>query len=209
MPGYGLSDCLSDEWPGAADYAASLRAFVDALELKSFHLVGHSFGALIAASYCSQHPQRVGRLVLASPASGHALLAEELRNARLQQRLSDMQQHGPQKLAELSAANSLSPQASAEAVELIRVVMTELRPDGYTQAARMLSRADIFRDLPGINATTLVNCGSLDKVTPEEGCRAVAAAIAGSTYATLVGVGHASYVENPGQFNAVLEGFLD
>jgi pimeloyl-ACP methyl ester carboxylesterase len=49
--------------------------FVDAVEewrktvgLKTFTLVGHSFGGYIAASYCEKYPGHVRRLVLLSPA---------------------------------------------------------------------------------------------------------------------------------------------
>jgi cardiolipin-specific phospholipase len=36
--------------------------------IKTFTLVGHSFGGYIAASYCEKYPGHVKRLVLLSPA---------------------------------------------------------------------------------------------------------------------------------------------
>ena len=55
---------------------------------------------------------------------------------------------------------------------------------------------------------SLVLCGSADTVTPEAGCRRVAAAIPGAVYGSLPGLGHASYVEDPARFNAALLRFI-
>ena len=45
--------------------AADLAALVDRLGLRRFHLVGHSYGGLVAISYALRHPQRLKSLVLA------------------------------------------------------------------------------------------------------------------------------------------------
>lgn len=55
--------------PGAAPYAhhEDLRALVDALGVERTHLIGHSLGGGIAASFAVAYPQRAGRLVLSAP----------------------------------------------------------------------------------------------------------------------------------------------
>ena len=45
--------------------AEDLAGLVDRLGLKTFHLVGHSFGGLISLSYARRYPQRLRSLVLA------------------------------------------------------------------------------------------------------------------------------------------------
>lgn len=47
------------------DMAEDLAGLVDRLGLKNFHLVGHSFGGLIAISYARRYPERLRSLVLA------------------------------------------------------------------------------------------------------------------------------------------------
>jgi pimeloyl-ACP methyl ester carboxylesterase len=102
----------------------------------------------------------------------------------------------------------LSPNASEAAVAKVREVMSRLRPEGYKQAARMMHSTDIYGDAGAVSVPALVMCGSADRVTPEELARSIAAVIPGAEYQTLDGLGHASYVENPELFNALLRTFL-
>jgi pimeloyl-ACP methyl ester carboxylesterase len=102
----------------------------------------------------------------------------------------------------------LSAQAPKRAIMLVRAVMQELRPDGYGQAVGMLGLSDIFADTAAIAVPTLVLCGSADTVTPEDGCRRIAASIPGARYEAIAGPGHSCYIEAPGPFNAALLRFL-
>ena len=45
--------------------AEDLAGLVDRLGLKTFHLVGHSFGGLVSLSYARRYPHRLRSLVLA------------------------------------------------------------------------------------------------------------------------------------------------
>jgi pimeloyl-ACP methyl ester carboxylesterase len=208
-PGYGGSDALAAETPAAADYGAALARFLDALGVTRCVLVGHSLGALMAAALCRAVPGRVRAMVLADPAAGYGHADDTLRIQRLQARLEVMARLGPAGMAEERAPQVLSPAADAATLERVRIGMRRLNAAGYAQAARMLHAADIFDDLPSLTMPVLVMCGSADLVTPEEGCRRIAAAVADGSYRTLQGLGHASYVENPAMFNDALAGFLD
>jgi len=209
-PGYGGSDPLPDAAPSPAQYAESLRAFVDALGLKRFFLLGHSFGALPAAAFCRMTGKdRVRKLILASPTPGYAAAAPELRQERVEDRLRNMAALGPAGLADKRAPEVLSSQAPPRALMLVKAVMRELRPEGYAQAVRMLGRGDIFAEARGIVVPTLVLCGSADTVTPEKLCRGIADAIAGARFELLAGPGHACYVEAPGPFDDAVLDFLE
>jgi pimeloyl-ACP methyl ester carboxylesterase len=208
-PGYGGSDKLPQPEPAPEDYAEALIGFVDAIGLKRFALIGHSMGALPAASFCRlTGTARVQKLILASPTPGYANAAEDLRRLRVDGRLNDMAALGPVKMAEQRAPQVMSPQAPKRALMLVRAVMQRMRPDGYAQAVHMIGRGDILTEAKGIKVPTLVLCGSADTVTPEAGCRAVAAAIAGARYETIHGPGHACYIEAPGPFDDAVLRFL-
>jgi len=208
-PGYGGSDLLPQAAPTAADYATALNEFVDAIGLKRFVLLGHSMGTLIAAAFCRRAgAARVEKLILASPTAGYGKASDELRRARVDGRLADMAALGPVGLADKRTPGVLSSQAPKRAFIQVRAAMKEMRPDGYAQAVGMLGRADIFADATGIAVPTLVLCGSGDTVTPEDGCKRIAAAIPGARYETLHGPGHACYIESPGPFDAAVLGFL-
>ena len=208
-PGYGSSDNLPAAAPDAADYAAALRDFAAALGLERFVLVGHSMGALIAAAFCRRdRGGSVAKLILASPAAGYGTASEAVRRARTEGRLADLAALGPVGMAERRSAAVLSAQAPKRALVHVRAVMQRLRPDGYAHAVGMLGRADIFADAPAIAVPTLVLCGTADQVTPEEGCKRIAAAIAGARYQSLLGPGHACYIEAPGPFEQALLRFV-
>ena len=178
--------------------------------LKRFYLLGHSFGALPAASFCRiTGKDRVQKLILASPTPGYASAAPELRQERVEGRLKNMAALGPAGLAEKRAPEVLSAQAPRRALMLVQAVMREMRPDGYAQAVRMLGRGDIFAEARGITVPTLVLCGSADTVTPEKQCRSIAASIQGARYETIAGPGHSCYIEAPGPFDDAVLRFLD
>jgi pimeloyl-ACP methyl ester carboxylesterase len=119
-----------------------------------------------------------------------------------------MEAIGPAGVAEKRASVLLSPQAPKRAIMLAKAVMRELRPDGYAEAVGMLGRGDMFAEAPGIAVPTLVMCGTADQVTPEEGCRRVAAAISGARYESIPGPGHGLYIETPGPFDDAVLRFL-
>lgn len=208
-PGYGESDALSAVTPSARDYAAALRAFIDRRGIQICHLIGHSLGALIAASFAADHGERVAKLVLASPTAGFGTASVETLHSKIDARLADMAALGPKALAEKRAAALLSSNPRAADIEKIRAVMSTLRPEGYAQAVRMLGVADIFADMPRIACPALVLCGDEDRVTPLEGCRKIAEALPGAQFAVLNGVGHACYVEDPVQFDRTVMNFFD
>ncbi|MCB9675750.1 MAG: alpha/beta hydrolase [Alphaproteobacteria bacterium] len=67
LPGYGSSSRpdapMTPPW-----YAETVAGFMDALELDSAAVVGHSMGGQIAITLTLDHPERVDRLVLSAPA---------------------------------------------------------------------------------------------------------------------------------------------
>ena len=207
-PGYGGSDPLPGDDPPAINYASALQGLLAELGVSRAHIVGHSLGAIMAASFCRIFGAAVATVTLADPASGYGAADDQLRQERLDARLHLIDGLGPEGMARERAHVLLSPEPPSEALALVKEVMRGLNPHGYRQATRLLCFGDIFADLPYIAAPALVMCGSADTVTPEEGCREVAAAIAGATYRTLPGLGHASYVEGPELFNAALGEFL-
>lgn len=207
-PGYGESDALPQPAPDPLDYATALLDLIDGLGIARFALLGHSLGALMAASFARAHPERVSALILANPSPGYAAAPGDVRRARTEGRIADMQALGPRGLAAKRAPGLLSPAAPLAMVEAVRAVMSQLRPDGYAQAARMLGRVNLFEDAPLIATPTLVIGATHDTVTPEDGNRRIAAAILGARYASLVGPGHASYIEDPAAFDEQVASFI-
>lgn len=201
-PGYGASTPLASTTPRAADYAAALAEFVDALGLETFTLVGHSLGALMAAAYAHANPQRVGRLVLMSPARGYANAGEQEREQRYSKRMAMLDRLGPDGLARERAAALVSADAPDEAVACIAWNMRRLDPAGYRQAARMLAYDDIGTYAGNYTGSVAVLSGEADHITPVAKCRAIADQFAAATYDSMLAAGHALYLETPERVNA-------
>jgi len=205
-PGYGDSDPLPMEAPSARDYAQQLWAWLDAVESDTSHpltLVGHSLGALMAASAALSRPERVARLVLLSPAQGYASATPEVREQKLADRLASLAELGPAGLAGKRAAAMLSRHASSEQVAFVEQVMAGIRPFGYAQAARLLAGGDLRADLRQVSCPVTIASGSADSITPAEGCRALALAV-GAPYVSLGEVGHVCALEAAALVNQLI-----
>jgi pimeloyl-ACP methyl ester carboxylesterase len=66
LPGFGDSDSPPPR-AGVAEHAAAIGDFLDTMRLRQIDLLGHRFGALVAAELAAVRPAQVRRLVLVSP----------------------------------------------------------------------------------------------------------------------------------------------
>lgn len=207
-PGYGGSTPVAAARPRAADYAERLKMLLACLGLDRVDIIGHSLGALIAASFARQWPLQVSRLILADAAAGYGVAPTAPLPASVQARLDDLATLGPAGLAEKRAARLLSPAASEDRVARVREAMAAINPAGYRQAAAMLAQGDLGEDALHIETPTLVVCGAQDTVTPPAGNRTIAETLPNAKYVEIPDAGHASYVEQPDAFNALVRRFL-
>ena len=101
----------------------------------------------------------------------------------------------------------LSPQASAEARALAAWSTARIRPDGYTQAARMLAHGRLIEDAARYSGPVLVVAGSADTITPPAGCERIARAFPRASYRLLEGPAHLSYLDAPAIVNGIIADF--
>jgi pimeloyl-ACP methyl ester carboxylesterase len=201
-PGYGESDFLKPDEPQAADYAAALREFVESLLLKDVVLVASSLGGLMAGAYARLQPERVRAVLMISPAGGRGGDP-----AFLKERLRQFDDLGPEGLARERSPTMLGSKAQADALELVRWSQRRVRARGYRQATHALASGRLVEDARFFPKPVLVVCGTEDKITPEDGCKAVAHAYPGGQYRSLPGLGHVAHLEDPGQLNPLIADF--
>jgi pimeloyl-ACP methyl ester carboxylesterase len=203
-PGYGASTPVRPLAPLANDYAARLWNWLDTLGVRQpITLVGHSLGALMAASAAVTQPSRVARLVLLAPAQGYGHANVSLRRQKLLDRLQALQTLGPQGMANKRSAAMLSSHAHAQQLAYVQHIMAQVNPSGYTQAAQMLSQGHIASDLKRCSAPIAIASGRADGITPMAGCQSLAADL-GLPWHDLGDVGHACPLEGAPQVNALL-----
>jgi pimeloyl-ACP methyl ester carboxylesterase len=209
-PGYGESTPLAPAAPSAADYAERLHALLDALDVQSCVLVGHSLGALTAASAArsgSALASRIRRLVLISPAAGYGAPSRAEARARVRtERIATLDELGIAGMAAKRSGRLVSEAASELARQWVRWNMARLNDGGYRQAVELLCNGDLLADLPPAMPVR-VACGTLDVVTTPDACAEVARQC-GVTLEPIEGAGHASYVEQPQAVSALLRDVL-
>ncbi|KAE8757477.1 MULTISPECIES: alpha/beta fold hydrolase [Paraburkholderia] len=205
-PGYGASTPVEADSPVASDYATVLKEWLDALGIERCVLVGHSLGAIIAGAFAVANPQRVGGLLLLSPAGGYGASPAEVRETKRDQRLAMINELGPQCLAEKRSTNMLSTHASDEARGWVRWNMSRVIPQGYAQATHLLANADLGSDLARYRGRISVAVGAEDTITPPEACERLALA-AGTKLQVVPRAGHAGYIEAPAAYTAIIDTF--
>jgi pimeloyl-ACP methyl ester carboxylesterase len=205
-PGYGASTPVTPESPAAADYAAVLNEWLDALAIERCVLLGHSLGAIIAGAFAVTYPRRVAGLLLLSPAGGYGAASAAVRETKRAQRLAMIEELGPQGLAEKRSAAMLSAYASDEARAWVRWNMSRVIPHGYAQATHLLANADLAADLVRYSGRVNVAVGADDTITTPAACERLALA-AGTPLQVVPRAGHAGYIEAPAAYTAIIDTF--
>ncbi len=206
-PGYGGSGDLVGESPPTKDYADAMAGLLDKLGVSAAHFCGNSLGALMISSIAKHHPALVRSMLLSDAAGGYGQKSETERAATVAARLDPLGELGAEEFARQRGRRLCGSRATDQGFEEIVAVMSQIRLDGYAQAARMLANGDIYANLEGCTQPALVICGDEDVVTPPESNQAIAEFI-GAPYRGIQGAGHLPYTETPEEFNALLDEFL-
>jgi pimeloyl-ACP methyl ester carboxylesterase len=204
--------------------AQDLLAFVDALDLRSFHLVGHSLGGAIALQFALERPDRVRSLTLVAPAPATGLLAMRegsSRSARLLRRIdpehrpsmavlqSSYRLHralGTNRLMLRGALAELMPSARLDRAEVESLLTDAARmsPDAVVGFLQALHRWNVAAELGGLHVPTVVLAGGKDVLVPVAALRKMARLLPRGRLVVWREVGHSPQVERPERFVRVL-----
>lgn len=206
-PGYGDSQSLVEAEPMAADYAARLDAWLDALGVERCVLVGHSLGAMMATALAARRPGRLAGVVLADPALGYRDADDAKRDEVYRSRWTLLAEQGHDAYAEARAPRLLRDDADPADIDRVREGMRRLHIEGFAQASWMLANDDLEGYVPeGLSVPATVLCGTEDAITTPESSRDLAERL-GLSYQAIPRAGHASYIDAPGAFAAAVDTF--
>jgi 3-oxoadipate enol-lactonase len=202
-PGYGASPD-PDGPPGMAGFTAAAARVLD--EHGPGHVVGSSWGGVIATRLAGERPDLVLSLTLgdSSRGSGHSAASAE----RMRRRARDLSAVGPAEFARRRGPALLSSGAGQALVDCVVATMSAVRLPGYGYAAEAMAETDHEMLLAAVSAPTLVLVGEHDTVTGVEESRRLAAGIADARLEIIPGAGHAANQERPVEFNRALGDFL-
>lgn len=206
LPGFGSSD--SAEVPSLDHWADWTIAVCDSLGLDTVAVGGLSMGGYLTLALWRRHASRLRALVLADTKSGAD--SEEAREKRVAMQKTVVQE-GAGAIADAMMPGMVGKTTRRDrpgAVEYLDAMLRRASVSAIHDGLEaMRTRPDATPLLAGISVPTLVLCGDEDTLTPPKESEALAAAIPDSQLAIIPGAGHASCVEHPAAFNAVLAGF--
>ncbi|HVX29525.1 MAG TPA: alpha/beta fold hydrolase [Nitrolancea sp.] len=206
-PGYGDSDDPDGDWR-MPDYARRLAALLDHLTPDPVHILGQSWGGLLAQEFYRQYPARVRSLILSDTFAGSVVRPEEQRDAILQGRLDALATKTPAEMATARLPVLVTDDAPEAVKQEIETMLAAIHPSGYRQAAIALHHTDFLDLLPKITVPTLVIAGEHDRVVAMEHSRQLAEGIPGARLEVIAGSGHLSNQQKPDEYNAVVRAFL-
>jgi pimeloyl-ACP methyl ester carboxylesterase len=200
LPGFGATPPPPQAW-GVDEYAAWVVALLDRLGIGRAHVIGHSNGGRVAIALAAEHPDRVGRLVLADSAGirpRHGVVyVWRVRTFKL--------------LRAASRAGWLPRSLRAAATRRASARgSTDYRAAAGTLRATMvrLVNADMRPQLARLGASTLLIWGDRDEETPLRDARTMERLIPDSGLVVFEGCGHFAYAEQPDRFASIVDVFL-
>lgn len=185
-------------WDPAAGFRAEwlvddLLAFVDALGLATFHLLGFSMGAMTALGFAVRHPERVRTLVLAG------IAPEREPRASVARRLLDparVERDDPGWAARLARQHD-----PVQGPGAWRRLLPAIAADVVTQP--LVAPQELRR----VAAPALVACGDRDPFVPVDQAWRLAGQLADGRLLVAPDCGHELLSQRPGLLNEALEGF--
>ncbi len=194
-----------------ADYAEDAAALLDALGWGPCHVMGVSFGGMVAQEFAIRFPERVNRLVLACTSSGGAgrpsyplqdlaKLPENERAARAIE-LSD------------TRMDAAWREANPEALKGILAMMNPANDPGAGEPGRAVGAArqlearmehDVYDRLPQIVAPTLCCGGRYDGIAPVANLEAIVSQVQNADIQLFEG-GHLFLVQDSAAWPAIVD----
>ena len=216
--GGGQSPVPRETPVGWREHVADLEELRRQWSLEKLTLIGYSWGGLLAQLYATDHPNRVGRLALVSPAPAwremrleferrfaERNLAPVLQQQRAELRTSGLREKNPaeyaRRLFELSVSAYFYDPARARD-------LTPFRVTGRTQQEvwSSLGDYDLRPALAGLDIPAIVLQGEDDPI-PLESTRTVARLLS-AEFHLLPRCGHVPYIEAHEEFVRLLDEFL-
>lgn len=205
-PGAGLSGDPTEKFT-IDDWADCLANLLDSIGIKKVHILGLSWGGLLAQEFYKRYPDRVISLILCDTTIGWTgalsdSVARELLAACIHNSFLPRQDFVLKYLPGMFSDSV----PSAIKNELSRI-MSDTHPVGFRLMATAVATADTRALLPTIKTPTLLIWGESDKRSPLSAAYQMRDVIHGAKLEIISGAGHVSNMEKPIQFNKAVKDF--
>jgi pimeloyl-ACP methyl ester carboxylesterase len=205
-PGAGSSSDLPDTCT-TASYAHCLAGFLDAIRIKRAHILGLSWGGILAQEFYRRYGERFCSLVLADTYAGwRGSLPETVWKDRLATCLQDAG-GPPEALVAKFVPGVFTDAAQQHVRDEYSAIVSEFHPAGFRLMSLSSAEVDTRDLLPNIDVPTLVLWGEDDRRSPLSVGEQFHAAIPGAEIAIISNAGHLSNMEQPHVFNGHVRRF--
>lgn len=202
-PGYGNSGQIEQNVPTALDYSQRLLALIESRNINRIHIVGHSLGALIAAAFASEYPEKVNKLILVNPAQGYGEFEQAKQDEVANMRPKLLQELGGAEMAR-QRSGALLFDASNDKVALLEKIMERITMEGFEKSSRLLAHDSIHYYLAKIDKPVALIYGTEDGITTPKIMFEIEARHKNISLHAIEAASHLSYLDQPERFNQVL-----
>ncbi len=188
--------------------ADDLKGLLDGLSITATHFVGLSMGGMIGQVFALKHPSMVQSLVLCDTTSRYPSAAAPV----WEERIKAVGANGMEPMVAPTLERWFTAPFRARRRDLMDKVGAMIRSTpapGYIGCCHAIPRINVTERLKEVRCPALVIVGEEDPGTPVEMAREIHAALPGAELAILSRASHLSNLEQPGEFNRTLGGFLD
>lgn len=170
-----------------ADLGNDCVTFIEALGLDSAHVMGTSFGGMIAMQAAIARPERIRSLVLVSTVPAYDLFSEAAKG------LGD---RSPEERRVFMADAILSPAADRDLLVEVTALLSGRTAEQSARRFAAMRTHDCRNGLGSISAPTLVLHGSDDPIVPLAAAEQLADLVPAAALEVLPGLRHGLTVEN-------------
>lgn len=170
------------------------------------HVVGQSFGGLVAQHVAIRHPDLVMRLVL----SGTSCTTSQAERETFYDRARVAEAHGMEPVAKAAIARWFTDAGMALPVvdRAYRRLLAD-DPASWAKTFHAIAGHNVLPALRSVGARTLILTGDADVATPPHFAEEMVAALPNGELKILAGVPHMGYLEAPQLFARIIGDFLD
>lgn len=199
MPGFGETPPPNEVF-GIEQYTQVVEKFCRKLNIENPILIGHSFGGRISILFSSRNQTSKVMLVDAAGIVPKRTLKYHIkvRSYKIYKKLLPLfvgKQEAERRIEERRNRSGSADYRAAQGI--MRAVFVKIVNE------------DLKYVMPKIKAPTLMIWGELDTATPLSDARTMEKLIKGSGVAVMKGCGHYSFLDNPRQFFAIVDVFLN
>jgi pimeloyl-ACP methyl ester carboxylesterase len=205
-PGAGSSSDPTDPFT-TADWARCLGGLLDLLGIESGHILGLSWGGILAQEFYRSYPDRVRTLILCDTYAGWKGSLPETACKKRLVRCYLESSLPPEEFVPRWVPEFFTEAASNDLKEEMAEVVSEFHPLGFRLMAKSSADTDTTDLLPDIGVPTLLVWGDGDRRSPMSIAERFRDAIPDAELVVIANAGHVSNMEQPEKFDARVRSF--